>query len=142
MKKLILILLLNISLLFSPSPVPGTTIAYGRYVSLNRHAGFFINPDAYGFILPAISPKQLFEYQSQRQNRPLFVIAGSAIGYTINFLTYPIHRPLLELYGKFWRGAYPKEKIISLGNFYLGFILLNILILWLSLFYLKKYSIA
>ena len=138
MKKLILILLLNFSLLFSPSPIPGTTIAYGRYVSLNRHAGFFINPDAYGFILPAISPKQLLEFHSQRQNRPLFVVAGSAMGYTINLLTYPIRHPLMELYGKFWRGAYPKEQIFSLGNFYAGFILLNILILWLALFLFEK----
>jgi hypothetical protein len=138
MKKLLLILLLNVSLLFSPPPIVGTTIAYGRYVSLNRWAGFFVNPDAYGFILPAIRPGQLMEYHEERQNRPLFVLAGSAIGYTITFLTKPFHKQILQVYEKFWRGAYPEAKILYIGNFYVAYIILNIVILWISLFLFEK----
>lgn len=138
MKKLLLILLLNVSLLFSPPPIPGTTIAYGRYISINKYTGFFVNPDAYGFILSGIRPKLLMEYHQERQNRPLFVLAGSAMGYSISFLTEPFHRWLLQLYEKFWHGAYPKEMIIYIGNFYIGYIFLNIIILWTSLFLFEK----
>ena len=138
MKKLILILLLNISLLFSPSPKNGTTDPNGRYVILNRHAGFFLNPDTYGFIFPAIKPQQLLGYHAQRQNRPLFILAGSAMGYSITYLTLPFHERLQHIYGKFWRGTYPEEKILFIGNFYVGYILLNIVILWISLYVFEK----
>jgi hypothetical protein len=138
MKKLLLILLVNVSLLFSPPPKAGTTDPNGRYVSLTRNAGFFLNPDTYGFIFPSISPKQLLEYHAQRQNRPLFILAGSAIGYSINFLTLPFHKYLVLFYGKFWRGSYPEEKILFIGNFYIGYVLLNIFILWISLFLFER----
>src|SRR4029077_21092530 len=105
MKKLFLILILNVSLLFSPAPIAGTTDPNGRYVSLNRYAGFFLNPDTYGYIFPAISPKQLMQPSAQRQSRPLYILACSAIGYSITFLTTPIHRQLLNFYRKFWRGT-------------------------------------
>jgi hypothetical protein len=138
MKKLILILLLNISLLFSPSSINGTTDPNGRYVILSHNAGFFLNPDTYGFIFPAIEPRQLFWYHAQRQDRPLFILAGSVMGYSITFLTWPFHDRLLHLYGAFWRGAYPEGKILFIGNFYIGFILLNIMILWISFYIFEK----
>jgi hypothetical protein len=138
MKKLLLILFLNISLLFSPPPIVGSTIAYGRYVSLGKYAGFFVNPDAYGFILPAINPKKLMEYHEERQNRPLFVLAGTALGYSISLLAAPFHKLILHIYKKFWRGAYSESMIFYIGNFYIGFVLLNILILWVALFLFEK----
>ncbi len=138
MNKLLFILVLNISLLFSPPPGPGTTDPNGRYISLNRFAGFFLNPDTYGFIFPAIHPKLLFEDHAQRQNRPLFILAGSVVGYSITFLTWPVHHQLQNFYGKFYRGIYLKEDVLKIGNFYLGFILLNILILWIALFLFEK----
>src|SRR5450631_2953395 len=138
MKKLLFILVLNISLLFSPPPIAGTTDPNGRYISLNRFAGFFLNPDTYGFIFPAIHPKLLFEDHALRQSRPLFILAGSAVGYSITFLSWPIHRQLQNLYRKFYRGIYPKENILLIGNFYLGFILLNILVLWMALYFFEK----
>ncbi|HEY4155275.1 MAG TPA: hypothetical protein VGM24_07600, partial [Puia sp.] len=138
MKKLLLILTLNISLLFSPPPKAGTTDPNGRYVSLSPFAGFFLNPDTYGFIFPAIEPGQLLTSQSQRQSRPLFILAGSAIGYAITGLTWPFHNRLLRLYGAFWRGTYPADRILLIGNFYLGFLLLNVLVLWLSLFLFER----
>ncbi|HEY4935310.1 MAG TPA: hypothetical protein VII44_01945 [Puia sp.] len=138
MKKLLFILILNVSLLFSPPPKAGTTDPNGRYISLTRYAGFFLNPDTYGFIFPSIHPKQLLEYHAQRQNRPLFILAGSAMGYSITLLTWPFHKQLLHLYEKFWRGAYTEEKILFIGNFYAGYVLLNILVLWISLFLFEK----
>src|SRR5450631_1184016 len=138
MKKLLFILVLNISLLFSPPPIAGTTDPNGRYISLNRFAGFFLNPDTYGFIFPAIHPKLLFEDHALRQSRPLFILAGSVMGYSVTFLSWPVHQQLQNFYGKFYRGIYGKENILLIGNFYLGFILLNILILWLALFLFEK----
>jgi hypothetical protein len=138
MKKLLIILILNISLLFSPSPVPGTTDPNGRYVHLNRQMGFFLNPDTYGFILTAIDPSQLFADKNLRQARPLFILIGTATGYTINLLTSPFHHKLIEFYRKFWRGIYPERLILLMGNFYLGYFLLNVLVLWLSLYLFEK----
>ena len=138
MKKLALILILNISLLFSPPPVAGTTDPNGRYVSLNRYTGFFLNPDSYGFIFPAISPRQLMQPLAQRQNRPLYILAGSAVGYSITVLTWPVHKYLQHFYGKFWRGTYPPDRILLTGNFYLGYFILNILVLWLALYLFER----
>ena len=138
MKKLLFILILNVSLLFSPPPKNGTTDPNGRWVSLNHSAGFFLNPDTYGFIFPAINPKQLLTFHAQRQNRPLYILAGSAIGYSITFITWPVHKKLIRFYGKFWRGVYTEDKILLIGNFYAGYILINILLLWLSLYLFER----
>jgi hypothetical protein len=138
MRRLIFMLLLNGSLLFSPSPKAGTTDPNGRWVSLSPHAGFFLNPDTYGFIFPAINPRLLLEYRAQRQNRPLFILAGSAVGYSITILTWPFHTQLLNWYAKFWRGIYSKDKILLVGNFYAGFILLNMVVLWVALFLFER----
>ena len=138
MKKLFLILILNVSLLFSPAPVAGTTDPNGRYVSLNRYTGFFLNPDSYGFIFPAISPRQLMQPFAQRQNRPLYILAGSVMGYSITFLTWPVHSQLQNFYRKFWRGTYPPDRILLTGNFYLGYFILNISVLWLALYLFER----
>ncbi|HVY73938.1 MAG TPA: hypothetical protein VG890_03855 [Puia sp.] len=138
MKKILLILILNICLLFSPPPKAGTTDPNGRYVSLGHGAGFFLNPDTFGFIFPAINPGLLFANQSLRQARPLFILMGSAAGYSVMFLTWPVHRQLTEQYSKYWRGTYPKTKILLLGNFYLGYLLLNMLILWTALYLFER----
>ncbi len=138
MKKLMLILVLNVTLLFSPPPTPGTTDPNGRYVRLGKSAGFYLNPDTYHFIFPAIRPEELLEQNAQRQSRPLYILAGSAVGYTITILTWPIRSQLKNLYKGFWRGIYPREDILLIGNFYLAFLLLNMLVLWLSLLLFEK----
>jgi hypothetical protein len=138
MRKLLLIMVLNICLLFSPQPKTGTTDPNGRYISLNSYAGFFLNPDTYGFIFPAIHPSLLFENRALRQSRPLYILAGSALGRSITFLSWPLHQQLFRFYGKFWRGTYPRENILLIGNFYLGYFFLNILILWTALFLFEK----
>jgi hypothetical protein len=138
MKKLFLILILNVSLLFSRAPVAGTTDPNGRYVSLNRYAGFFLNPDSYGYIFPAISPRQLMQPFAQRQNRPLYILAGSVMGYSITFLTWPVHGQLQNFYKKFWRGTYPSGRILLTGNFYLGYFILNVSVLWLALYLFER----
>jgi hypothetical protein len=138
MKKLLLIGVLNVLLLFSPPPQPGTTDPNGRYVSLGHHAGFFLNPDTYGFIFPAIDPGLMLENRALRQSRPLFILMGSAIGYSIHLITWPLHNQLLRFYGKFWKGSYPRDKIVLLGNFYLGFFILNFFVLWIALFLFEK----
>ena len=138
MKKLLLILILHVSLLFSPPPETGKTDPNVRYVSINRYAGFFLNPDTYGFIFPAIKPGLLIINRSQRQSRPLFILTGSAIGYSINFLTWPIRQQITNFYRKFWRGTYSEKQILLIGDFYLGYLLVNLLILWIALYLFEK----
>jgi hypothetical protein len=116
---------LNISLLFSRAPVAVTKDPNGRYINLNRFAGFFLNPDTYEYIYPAISPLQLIRPFAQRQNRPLYILAGTAMGYSITFFTWPVHSQLLNIYRKFWRGTYPQDRILLTGNFYLGYFALK-----------------
>jgi hypothetical protein len=137
MRKLALLLLLNISLLFAPSPGPQDTVC-GRYVHLTGYAGFTLNADTYGFIKPAIRPGMLFEPQSQRQSRPLFILAGSAAGYTWYYITLPFKKYLYNLYSSFSRGIYPQHFIYPFGTFYISFVLLNLLVLWLSLYVFEK----
>ncbi len=138
MKKLLLILFVNFTLLFSPASRPATTDPYGRYVHLNSHMSFFLNSDTYGFILTAIDPSQLLTYHHQRQSRPLFILAGTVVGYSVNALTWPVHRQLTSFYRTFWRGSYPAKQILLIGNFYFGYFLINILVLWLSLYLFEK----
>ena len=138
MKKLLVIGVLNVLLLFSPPPQPGTTDPNGRYVSLGHHAGFFLNPDTYGFVFPAIHPGLMLENHALRQSRPLFILTGSALGYSIHLITWPLHRQLLGFYSKFWKGSYPRNQIVLLGDFYLSFFILNVIVLWIALFLFEK----
>jgi hypothetical protein len=140
MKKLLLLVLVCVSLLFAPAPRTGSDYdcAYSRYVRLAPHMGLNLNPDSYGFIFPAIRPALLLKDSSQRQSRPLFILLGSAAGYGWFALSYPIHGLLSRIYERYWTGAYPHDKMYLLGNFYLSFIAINALILWLCLWLLEK----
>jgi hypothetical protein len=137
MRKLALALLLNISLLFSPAPKPADIVC-GRYVHITRSAGFTLNRDTYGFIRPAIWPRMLFDQRSPRQSRPLFILAGSAAGYVCYYTTLPFQQQLYRLYSSFSRGIFPDHLIYPLGTFYISFVLLNILLVWLSLYLFEK----
>lgn len=138
MRILILIFVITLSFLLSPAPRENEKNACGRYVRINGSAGFMLNPDTYGFLLPAITPDSLVQPRAQRQGRPLFILMGSAVGYTLHYISSPFHSSLNNLYKKFWTGAYPESMMYKLGNFYVGFIIINILVLWLSLYLFQK----
>jgi hypothetical protein len=138
MKKLALQLIITLSFLFSPAPREDAKNICGRYVHINTYAGFTLNPDTYGFLLPAITPDSLVMPHAQRQSRPLFILMGTAAGYSLYYISYPFHSWLRTVYKKYWTGAYPEDMLFMLGNFYISFILLNIFILWLSLYLFQK----
>jgi hypothetical protein len=140
MKKFLLLIILNLSLLLSPPPVKDDCSCgkFARYIHLTSFAGFTLNPDTYGYIFPAIDPGLLLKKQSQRQSRPLFILSGTAVGYSLFYITKPIHKWLYPVYKKFYTGTYPLEKMFITANFYIAFLLINITILWLSLFLFEK----
>jgi hypothetical protein len=104
MKKFLLLVFINASLLFSPAPQPSDVC--GRYIRLGHFGGFTLNPDTYGFLFPAMHPILLLKNESHRQSRPLFILAGTTIGYTLYFLSMPFHPYLRPLFKRFWTGAY------------------------------------
>lgn len=90
MKKIIpftiLILLLNICFLFSPKPKPETNFC-GEYIPINAHTGFIKNCDVIGFIETGVSPSVLIREKCLRQNRPVYIIVASGIGYGIYYVS-------------------------------------------------------
>lgn len=140
MKKFLLLIILNLSLLFSPPPRQGSIecMPYMRYIHITRFAGFPLNPDTYGYIFPSVNPGLLLKKNSQRQSRPLFIIAGSIFGYALYYITWPAHRLLYGIFKAHWTGAYPESLMYDLGTFYISYVFINMLILWFSLYLFEK----
>lgn len=57
----------------------------GRYISLGEHAGFPLNCDSYDYAATAEAPEKLFEPNSIRQSRPIYVL----LAYTFGHLAAP-----------------------------------------------------
>jgi len=94
----------------------------GRYIDLGNNLGFPLNCDSYNYVETAQDPAKLFEKESIRQSRPVYVIIAFAVGQAIS----PIVSQLPA-----WPAADQDELLTS--PFYWGFMLLNFLFLWLSL---------
>jgi hypothetical protein len=148
LKYLGIILIANLSFLFSPPPdEEALNEGYHSYIPLNSYMGVTINGDSYIFIDCAIHPSDLMQQNSFRQARALYVMAGAALGNTIYYLTTPLHRAV---------DRYLKEKNIfqtgyTLSHpaksskyffFYTGYIILNIIILLFSFLLFEKIIIA
>ena len=111
------------SFLFSPRPGP-EIYKPENYVSLSSHAGFYVNCDADLYITLSQSPQLLLKDKEPRQSRPLYVMAGWLVGTPLQFF--------LEksgLSGDFQR---------NLRGYYLGYVLLNFIILFISFVLFKK----
>jgi hypothetical protein len=106
----------TISFLFSPKP-HSTQEYCGKFYDISKHMGFVINCDSYEYARVSVSPSALFEEKSIRQSRPLFIILGSAVGYTLY--------PLLRLF-----------HLNIYESHFAGFLLINFILLLLSLFLL------
>ena len=135
MKKLALLTIFTLSLLVARPPdqhYEGCGI-YWRYVRINSVAGFSLNPDVYNFIFSSQDPGLLFQKQSQRQSRPLFILMGTTVGYSIYFISWPVHKYLESIYRKLWTGKYPEGRILMIGDFFAGYILINFFLLWFTL---------
>jgi hypothetical protein len=93
LKYLAIILIANLSFLFSPPPdKEALNEGYHSYIPLNSYLGVTINGDSYIFIDCAIHPSDLMQQNSFRQARAFYVMAGAALGNTIYYLTTPLHR--------------------------------------------------
>jgi len=89
MKKIIifsfLIVIITVSYLFSPKPVEGTRIC-GRYTSINKYMGFTMNCDGTAWLIDAKDPSLLLQQNSIRQDRPLYAILTTIVGFPIQYL--------------------------------------------------------
>ena len=140
-KKIIfflLILLVNISFLFSGPPEPKGADFYcpHHYVRLNSLMGVPVNCDEFLFIGAAAHPGYLIEQGFQRQSRPGYILSGTIAGYSVYYLLYPFHTKIQLLANQHLSGQFsPQElqKAILYGSVYAGFIIVNILILFLSM---------
>jgi hypothetical protein len=105
--------------LFSPKP---TEEYCGKYIDVGRYASFPLNCDSYNYVETAARPAKLFEKESIRQTRPVYVIVASALGYVISpvFSVLPLDR------------AAAKDELLA-SPFYWGFIVLNFVFLLGSL---------
>ncbi|WP_018342802.1 glycosyltransferase family 39 protein [Cytophaga aurantiaca] len=124
MKRIIhfslLILAINLCFLFSPKPTSEESF-WGEYVPIGGHAGFIHNFDSNEFIESAISPSALMRKDYVRQGRPLYVIAGSAVGYGIYYTS--------NLF---------TDKLSLTKSMYTGYVCLNFIILLLALCLFEK----
>lgn len=112
----IIIGFVTVSFLFSPKPHSAEEYC-GKFYDISKHMGFVINCDSYEYARVSVSPSALFEEKSIRQSRPLFIILGSVVGYTLY--------PLLRLF-----------HLNIYESHFAGFLLINFILLLLSLFLL------
>lgn len=125
-------LIIPLSFLFSPSPQEKTC---STYIPINKHMGYMLNCDSFGFIEAARNPSVLFEKDYMWQGRPLFIIMGSVIGYGIYPLINLIPADYFEMTAV---KALPpiespsKDKITTF-TFYLAYIFLNFLFVFFSI---------
>jgi len=138
---LVIILLVNISFLFSPKPIEGKGTWYIEYIILNDYMGFPINIDSYEFLHASIKPSLLLKNQSVRQARPVYIWLASGIGYSLHTLSMPLHNNLYDFLKLHFSGKYNSkqlQKATLYGSHYMGYILLNLFIMVLSAFLFEK----
>ncbi|WP_139925585.1 hypothetical protein [Hymenobacter sp. DG01] len=118
-------LLATVSFLFSPPP--RTEAEYcGTYLHLTSWAGFTANCDGFVYMEDARHPQHLLEPKEVRQSRPLFILLGTAVGYPCTWLVK----------GLTASGLLPPQVLAHLPakyqpllGFYIGYVLLNYLVL-------------
>jgi hypothetical protein len=123
------LLVLTSAAAFLLSPAPRSKYC-GEYFRINRLMGFSMNCDAAEFSSFAAAPSLLLEPGAARQNRPLYIVMGTMAGYPI--------RGFLGLLGQEWasaevprlaKGARQRPLVEGDTPFYVGFVLLNFLVL-------------
>ena len=138
---LFIIFLPNFFFLFSNSLKKSPVQFDYNYIKINNHMGIHVNSDAFAFIGAAIQPGYLFQDQYYRQSRPGYILAGTVLGYTIYYITYPIHSVIKKKIQKslsLKNTQAEREKDILYFSFYAGFILLNIALMVFSLLLFDK----
>ncbi|MBK7560040.1 MAG: hypothetical protein IPI68_00615 [Chitinophagaceae bacterium] len=145
MKKIIqyaiLVLITAVSFLFSPKPVNNNgpdKHCPTNYIRLNNSLGFSMNCDAVEYIGLSVKPSLLFKQGNRRQSRMFYILYGSAAGYSIYFLTSPIHKTLNNIVPKQFETQIPNKKVSVYISHYAGLVFFNLLILIFALLLYEK----
>lgn len=115
------------STLFLFSPEPKGVDLHDNYLKINSYAGILINGDSSGYCVSARHPANLLKANAQRQDRPLYIILGTLIGYPINFLFNVLDINLDQ-------NIFDSNEAKRYIPFYIGFVLINFIILFISIF--------
>ncbi len=144
-----IILLVNISFLFSPRPDARKSlpedICIESYIHINRYMGFPVNCDAISFISPAIEPSILFQQGYIRQSRPAYILLGTIAGYAVYYISYPLHPWLGNKLKSRISTVYPEKSphvLVLYTCFYLAFILINIALLLITFLLFEKITLS
>lgn len=136
---MVIILLANLSFLFTPKKFPDEAIQkWGDfYIRLNNSMGIRVNGDAFAFVALAIEPHHLFDKNQVRQSRPGYILTAHITGTLIYALTYPFRDQLESFFQSKINEQHPqkgKEKIAKWFSYYAAYILLNFIVLLLTLY--------
>jgi hypothetical protein len=138
---LFIIFFVSISFLFSPKPQPGDESWCMEYVSLNQYMGAAVNCDSYHFLNASIKPSLLFESNYQRQSRPVYTIIGSALGYSVYYLSQPLHGELYSFLTERFATKYNQKqlkKATLYGCHYIGYLIFNVIVSLLTTYLFQK----
>lgn len=127
--SVVILIVIVVSFLFSPSPQDHHQY-HGKHIAIGNHLGFTINGDSWDYIDAASRPGVLLAPRHPRTARPLFVLAGSTIGFPI-FSAGQLVNNLLPDSRKLTNH---QVKYIS---YFLGFLCLNFLVLIAALWILS-----
>jgi len=111
--------------------------------ALNNQMRVVICADTYNFIWLASEPSQLLQKNTYRQSRPLYVMTGRFVGLAVYYLSYPFHSNIENFLKKktsFLPEYYEFETKsgIYFFCFYVGFLIINVIILLTCLLLFEK----
>lgn len=154
-KKYFLLYTILISLLFLCKQAPKGPWS-GEFVKINNYTGIFLSSDSYNFCREANDLKLLFDTSSIRQDRPAYLIIVHIISIPVKYITKKIEQ-IIGLKDKidFQYLQSVNDKILKNPEFlfkkqptynmllkyrytYLSFVILNVFILFLTLWLFYK----
>lgn len=145
MKKIfsyfILVLIIAVSFLFAPKPPVSKgpdRLCPVTYIQLNEYMGFSMNCDAIEYMGGSVQPGYLFKKNYSRQSRPLYLLSGSIIGYTIYYLSTPFHNSINKKAGAWFGNKIPEAEVSLYLSHYAGLIFINLLVLVFALIVFEK----
>ncbi len=127
-----IILVVNVSFLFSPPPTPyELALGYHTHYRLNDHGGFKSNGDSRASIDAAMQPSLLFEPKNLRQGRPLYVLAGAVTGRALYAATTPVHDQMAAFLERrqMFQSEAGADRATVYAHYYAAFVLLNAVVL-------------
>ncbi len=137
----VIVLLTSVSFLFAPKPTenkgPDSQCPV-NYIQLNKYMGFSMNCDAIEYMGGSVSPDYLFKKNYSRQSRPLYLLTGSFIGYSIYSLSSPFHNAINEIAGSWFENKIPEKEVSLYLSHYAALILINFFVLIFSLLLFEK----